>query len=243
MKKRVLLWGVLLVITSVLVFSFIINGCSNKKTTEITQVKKEKELRYPEWPGLDEKIEYYNNIIDSSPAEENVTSIYRMGVKDEDIKWHFVILFKNKLSKNKLNEVMKRICDKNAEIYKNVNDRTLYIKILNMENFKEYYDYFLNWRKNDSTIHAVYINRLIEYSWEHYAPIDNLIYIRFNKILSEEEKINFASKYNIQYKYDDYFEYVQNKDFIKVYVKIFDEPIVEIIAFNDLYSVRIQLVQ
>ncbi|MCK4666193.1 hypothetical protein KAU33_05565 [Candidatus Dependentiae bacterium] len=238
MKKRYLLWSVFFVIASVLIFSFLNNGCSNTKSTNISQVKNEKKLKYPEWPGLDEKIEKYNKLVEGSPPELNATSLFKMGVEKEDIKWHFVIYLDLDLSENEIQNVIEEINKKGGKIYKNIQNRSLYITILSMERFKDYYNYLNSLKKTDKRIRYFYMNDLIEYSCYHYSPIDNTTHIIFNEILSDEEKKVFAKKYNLKFKEGNYFKFNPGRDFIKAYVKMFEDPLVKRVALNDLYAIK-----
>ncbi|MCK4665381.1 hypothetical protein KAU33_01445, partial [Candidatus Dependentiae bacterium] len=234
MKKRYLLWSAFIVIASVLIFSFLSNGCSNSKHL----FKKKKELKYPDWPGLDEKIEKYNKLVEGSPPELNATSLFKMGVEEEDIRWHFVITLRYKMSQNEIKNIIEKINKKDGKIYKNVQNRSLYITILSMDRFKEYYNYLNSLKKTDKRIRSIYMNDLIEYSCYHYSPIDNTIHIIFNKILSDEEKKVFAKKYNLKFKERNYFKFIPGRDFIKAYIKIFEDPLVKRVALNDLYAIK-----
>ncbi|MCK4665541.1 hypothetical protein KAU33_02255 [Candidatus Dependentiae bacterium] len=157
MNKRYLLWGVFFVIASVLISLFIINGCSSSKHLF------KKELKYPDWPGLDEQINEYEEII-SQDTEINYTNFTRMEIKPEYINWHisFVFgvsrfwLFNGEINNSQVNssekeeQELKNIFKQmNCEIFKlrkdtynRIETRKYYVKLNNQEDLKNVYFYF-----------------------------------------------------------------------------------------------------
>ena len=223
-----------LLLLTLLVLMAVVSSCT------IFQVKKEKELKYPEWAGLDEKIREYEEIIETR-TEENFTSFYRLGVKPEYIKWHFCI-FINKKDSVKVKDYLK---ENNFIIYKetknplNYEELILYIRINNPNSIKENYNLLKGTIINKLGINTVSLNPLIEYSTQHYRPINIKIIGLVEREYSEDSFNKYAEKYDITIRDIGlgmvWYNVPENVDFVKLYVDLFDEPEVEYV-FLDQYA-------
>ncbi|MCK4665687.1 hypothetical protein KAU33_03005 [Candidatus Dependentiae bacterium] len=122
MKNRYFLWSVFLLIAGVLIFSFLSTGCTNNKQ----HVKEQKkELKYPEWSGLDETIEKWESFINKKNDNSiiKITNFYRLGIEPNDIKWHlkfrFILFNEDEGFKNSyFKEINEIIGSNDCEIYK-----------------------------------------------------------------------------------------------------------------------------
>ncbi|MCK4667670.1 hypothetical protein KAU33_13020 [Candidatus Dependentiae bacterium] len=240
MKKKYYLCRLFLVIVSVLVFSFLMNGCTSSKHLF------RKKLKYPDWPGLDNQIEKYDKMIDilnDLDGYESHTSIYRMNdVDPNDIKWEFEIAFKKNISEKLILELLKW---KGCEIYKSVKgggtysySSYYYIKIPNNENIRDYYEFYTSLMDRGKIqnnpffskpcISYIYLNPLLPYSQEHYRPIySDRIKIYFSRNMKDDEIELFSNKYNISFKEKCYGSYIfsipKKNNIIKLFAKLLDD--------------------
>ncbi|MCK4665425.1 hypothetical protein KAU33_01665 [Candidatus Dependentiae bacterium] len=140
MKKRYVLRRLFFLIVSVLIFSLFINGCTSSNHF----FKQKKELKYPEWPGLDEYIEHCERYIDDHNKQfpdDQITNFHRIGVKPEYIKWHLELYFFNVSHFDDLyiSKIMKIINTGDCEIYKKYGSLVVYIKLNNAEDLRNHF--------------------------------------------------------------------------------------------------------
>ncbi len=237
MKKRYFLLRVFFVIMSALILSFLSNGCSNNKQ----QVKEQKELKYPDWPGLDYKINRNEDIINkhNEKYKEKLTSFYRQNISPEDIKWHIYI---SNITKQQLEYLLIKYSWK---IYKASEKYQIYRMIVPDIEKLSYYCKELKENKDFKNIHYS-LNQLLEFSEEHYHPITGKAMIvvfnensKIDAIKKIEEKYNLTRKSTFNdLKIMDNYQYIyilsNNVNIVKQYVSLLDETIVELIWFESL---------
>ncbi|MCK4667717.1 S8 family serine peptidase, partial [Candidatus Dependentiae bacterium] len=294
MKKRYLLWSVFIVTASVLVFSFLSNGCSksepvnekeentiveisenkgNNQNNEIENIEtdkpeiievsketnndesteefndkdKEKEnkdnhyLKYPDWPGLDEKIKHWEEFINKKNEKYKVklTSFYRLGVKPEYIKWHIEFY---RISEQKIKMLLEKypfeICKKNKTF--------LRIKIKDEKKLSYYY----NKLEEEKYLKGVSwgLNPLLEFSEQYYRPFTGkTIFLIFFDFVTQVEIDEFEKKYNLKYDLDPNENITTNKrgglytyelyeinDIVELYFLLTEDYRVELIWFGSI---------
>ena len=249
MKKRYLLWSVFLVISSVLIFSFLSNGCTNNNQ----HVKEEKELKYPEWPGLDNRIEDLNNIflqVKKEFPECKITQLSQLEIKETDIKWHLLIKFKYGVKESQKEDFIKKLRDLAGKelpidfkfsIYKNI-ENYLYIKLNDVKYVSKIYYYLTNTNIKGIPLKDRKINPLLEFSTEHYSPLHlDEIFIQFLSTMTKEEIHNYTQIHSLKIiKKLDFndknrnvwlFSLPENIDIILYYNKLFESEKVRSVEF------------
>ena len=152
----------------------ILSGCTTN------QIKKEKELKYPEWPGLDEKIEVYEYLLEFDKEQQNeLINFNQMKIDSEDIKWHIRIM-------SYKGQIDKIIENYPVEVYRNKCNETYLLLVKDMDKLNSVY---LDLAKRIKPFGAsIGLNPLLEFSKEHYSPFSKgFLTIMYCDDLSKEE--------------------------------------------------------
>lgn len=247
MKKKYYLYRLFFVIASVLISSFMMNGCTSSKHL----FKQKEELKYPEWPGLDEKIEQMNTIYISAKRqhpEQKDIQLSQLNIKEDDIKWHLLIKFKDGVKAEKKNELIKILKNESGAklpkdfkfvVYKDI-ENYLYIKLENIDDLRKLFVFLDNIHSDIIPMHSIEINPLLKVSIYHYYPLSiGAIFIEFKKTTIKEEFEKFAKTHSLiiaekfnNNKNEYFFKLPENVDIVSIYNKLIESKIVRYVYFS-----------